>query len=79
MNELRLKNENVLVIYDQNDITVYMLKDINETTAYTKSKRNLKKCWEYINKTFNEKTTFNEITSIFVKYDIRYNRYCGLD
>ena len=79
MNEIRLRNDNILIIYDNSDITVYKLKDINETTAYTTSKRNLKKCWEEINSTFNEETDFNNITNMFGKYNLKFRRYCGLD
>lgn len=79
MKDLRLKNENIIIIYDERDITVYKLQDINETTAYTKSKRGLKKCWQEINKTFNNNTTFNDITNMFGKYNLKYHRYCGLD
>lgn len=79
MEELRLKNNYIMIIYDKNDITIYKLKDINDTTAYTKTKRNLKKCWQEIEKNFNNKTQFNDITELFLKYNIKYHRYCGLD
>lgn len=78
MEEKRLKNDNILVIFE-NDITVYDLKDINDITAYTKTKRNLKKCWNDIEKMFNDETRFNDVTNTFGKYNIRYHRYCGLD
>ena len=79
MQELTLKNEFIHLVYDENDITVYDIKDINETTAYTKTKRNLKKCWQEIEKTFNNDTKFNDVINLFGKYNIRYHRYCGLD
>lgn len=78
MDKLELKNDNILVIFDK-DITVYDLKDINETTAYTKTKRNLKKCWAKIKRKFNSETRFNDITSEFDEHFIKYRRYCGLD
>lgn len=78
MEKLELKNDNILVIFE-NDITVYDLKDINDITAYTKTKRNLKKCWDDIEKLFNDNTKFNDIINNFGKYNIRYHRYCGLD
>ena len=78
MKEIRLRNENILLIYDE-DITVYDLKDINETTAYTKTKKNLNKCWQEVEQIFNDKTNFRDITELFNKYEIRYHRYCGLD
>lgn len=79
MEEIRLKNDNILIVYDNRDITVYDLKDINETTAYTTSKRNLKKCWDEIVSDFNDEKIFNNITNMFSKYNIKYRRYCGLD
>lgn len=73
-----LKNKNVIAEFE-GDITIYQLNDPNETTAYTKSKRNLKKCWEEIQKTFNDQTQFNDIIKIFIKYEIKFNRYCAMD
>lgn len=78
MEKLELKNDNILVIFE-NDITVYDLKDINEITAYTRTKRNLKKCWNKIQKKFNDNTRFNDITNEFDEHFIKYRRYCGLD
>lgn len=74
---MKLSNENIIVEYDKKDITVYQLHDINETTAFTKSKRNLNKCWDEIKKTFSDKTEFNNITNLFGKYNIKFHRYCG--
>lgn len=76
---MKLNNKNIIVEYDERDITVYQLHDINETTAYTKSKRNLSKCWNEIKETFSSITGFNDITELFIKYNIKYHRYCGLD
>lgn len=79
MQEIRLKNNYIHLIYDGNDITVYDIKDINDTTAYTKTKKNLEKCWQETEETFNNDTKFKDIINLFQKYDIRYHRYCGLD
>lgn len=74
---MKLSNEKIIVEYDERDITVYQLHDINETTAYTTSKRNLNKCWDEIKKIFSDTTEFNTITNLFGKYNIKYRRYCG--
>lgn len=75
----KLKNENIIVEYDEKEITIYQLNDINETTAYTKTKRNVRKCWNECLKTFNCETEFTNITDLFRKYNIRFHKYCGLD
>lgn len=38
-----LKNNEIMISFEDNDITMYKMHDINETTLYTTSKRNLKK------------------------------------
>ena len=73
-----VENRNIMIIFDTKDITVYN-KDINDTTAYTISKRNLKNCWNKIENEFSQNMTYDDVIRIFHDYNMKYRRYCGLD
>ena len=74
-----LKNSEIMISFEDKDITMYKLQDINETTLYTTSKRNLTKAINEIKATFNDITSWQDIVAILNKYDMKYRRFCGLD
>lgn len=81
---IRRKNNNLELMFEYtngrlSEITFWDLKDINDKTGYTKTKRGLKNALNDINKTWNEQTTFKDILNILDNNKIKYRTYYGLD
>ena len=81
---IRRKNENLELMFEYIDgklseITFWDLKDVNDKTGYTKSKRGLKAALNDINNAWSEQTTFKDILTILEKNNIKYRTYYGLD
>lgn len=77
-----LKNENVFVSFNEENSQISgtdLTDPWNIPRFYTTKKRNIKKAWDEIEKSFNDSTTESTITKILFKYNLGPRSYCAMD